>query len=74
MGGCSVTPRLFLSNRGDVCAHFQNENADHILLLKAQVSLLPGETAAHGGAPPTPTPTPPCPHMHQGSLVKGQHV
>lgn len=25
MGGCSVTPRLFLSNRGDVCAHFQNE-------------------------------------------------
>ena len=30
---------------------FKMRNADHILLLKVRVSLLPGEAAAHGSVP-----------------------
>lgn len=40
-------------------------NADHILLLKASVSLLAGEASAHDSVPLT---------AYQGRLVKGQHV
>lgn len=30
---------------------FKMRNADHILLLRVRVSLLPGEAAAHGSVP-----------------------
>lgn len=60
MGGNSVTLCLFFFYQTEAAFYFKDlfvhickmRNADHILLLKARVSLLPGETAAaHGSVP-----------------------
>lgn len=52
MGGCSVTFSLFFFYQIELFVHiFKMRNADHILLLKVRVSLLPGEAAVHGSVP-----------------------
>lgn len=43
---------FFLNQTEELFVHiFRMRNADHILLLKVRVSLLTGETAAHGSVP-----------------------
>lgn len=63
MGGCSVSLCLFFFYQTEAASYFKElfvhickmRNADHILLLKAGVSLLPGEAAAHAWQ---------CPSLH----------